>query len=289
MQTNGTLLNKAWLSFLTEHFPSLQLGISCDGPSSHDALRQDYQNRPSLKDVESAFRLCESENINIGVICVVTRSSLERAAETAKYFAAWSCIKAVKLVPCFDYSGHAEPGTRRREKLAQLIYTSRPEMLPWAITAEAYTRFLASFSSAWQSEFYRHYILEPDITIIRKFSNASVNHCHYSAKKCGHVLTLYPDGQVGACDELCKSDIGLIPTHRFNLEGFTERVAAFSNDAVVSRLQQACQACDYYSVCGGGCIATRRRLAEHGREAAYCQHRITLINNTSALIEATPC
>ncbi|WP_339413614.1 radical SAM/SPASM domain-containing protein [Pseudomonas sp. EA_35y_Pfl2_R5] len=289
IQTNGTLLSEEWLAFLSEKFPTLQIGISCDGPEVHDEYRQDYQSRPSLDRVESAFRLCERERVNIGVICVVTRSSLGRSAAIAEYFSRWKCIKAVKLVPCFDYTGSQQPGTRRREELSHLIYSSASEMLPWAVTAEEYTNFLKEFSRAWQASYFGSYLLEPDISIIRKLHSAPVNHCHYTSKKCGHVLTLYPDGNVGACDELCKGDIGLAQATEFNLDIFTKNVMAFSMDETMSMLQNACNQCDYFSVCGGGCIATRRRLAEHGREWEYCQHRIATIANISKTTEVEPC
>jgi uncharacterized protein len=289
IQTNGTLLDESWLTFLLENFPALQIGISCDGPGVHNEYRQDYQNRPSLDRVESSFNLCERESVNIGVICVVTRSSLGRSAEIADYFSKWTCIKSVKLVPCFDYSGVEQPGTKRREELARLIYRSESEILPWALTAEEFTGFLEEFSLCWQASHFRNYLLEPDITIIRKLHSVPVNHCHYAAKKCGHVITLYPDGNVGACDELCKGAIGLTQAIDFSLNDFTTSVVNFSSDEVMSKLQNACNECDYFSVCGGGCISTRLRLAEHGREGEYCQHRIATITHIAKSTEVALC
>jgi len=78
MQTNGTLVNKAWCEFFREH--RVGIGLRIDGPAElHDANRRTWANRGSHDKVMRGYRTLRDHGLNPGAICVLTRASLTAA------------------------------------------------------------------------------------------------------------------------------------------------------------------------------------------------------------------
>ena len=70
LQTNGTLLDDEWCSFLAEH--RFHVGLSIDGPARfHDACRVDKKGRPTHDVVMRALRTLQRHGIQPDVLCTL--------------------------------------------------------------------------------------------------------------------------------------------------------------------------------------------------------------------------
>jgi uncharacterized protein len=276
MQTNGTLLDKDHLIFLRSTFPALQLGISCDGPDDLSASRVDLAGSASVANVERALRVCAELQQSVGVISVVTQQSLGRAEKLLTYLSQFGCIRAVKLVPCFDYAVNQHAGPKRRKETVEILRRSGGQYPPWAISPLEYQSFLSEAWNWWVSRRTPPFLLEPFLSVLKRLSGHRPNNCHFSDRKCSHVLTLYPDGTVGACDELGKRE------HEYGrvTQGAATRSSVHwlgeVQEGQVRQLLAKCEACSVADTCGGGCIATRLRFSAL-EEARYCEHRVALV------------
>ncbi|MBI3685830.1 MAG: radical SAM protein [Actinobacteria bacterium] len=291
LQTNGMLLDDAWLDLFDTYCPALEIGISLDGDPQGNSWRVGYDGRPAYPKIAAALGLLGRRGKRVGVISVVTRLVLGRAAHVLDHLAGFTAIRAVNFAPCFD-STITEPTTtaaRRppasRELQQQAI--ADPSGPRWAVTPDEYAAFVLAAAGHWiTSGLFRRLKLEPAVSTIRRLRGAGSESCHFSDRKCDHVLTLYPAGRVGSCDELPWPQ-----AHLANLAAMTtERdvIAAQRRSPLLAAgkaLTNKCRTCDYRTTCMGGCISTRHRerLAV-GDDNGYCAHRMRLVDGIAALL-----
>jgi uncharacterized protein len=89
-QTNGILINQEWCDFIKEN--NVQIGVSIDGPEAiHDALRLTRNGRPTFSLVMKGVELLRKNNINFGVISVLSSSSLNSAPEIYDFLCKLDC------------------------------------------------------------------------------------------------------------------------------------------------------------------------------------------------------
>ena len=87
IQSNGTLLNRAWCDFLKQH--NISIGLSIDGPAYlHDAHRRTRAGAGTHATAMRGLRLLREQGIPFHVIAVITREALGHAAEIYEFFEA---------------------------------------------------------------------------------------------------------------------------------------------------------------------------------------------------------
>lgn len=282
MQTNGTLLNSESCTNLLNWFPSLQLGVSCDGPPSLNRERVFYSGTSSAASVESTLRLIEQAGINIGIICVVSRGNVDSPIRLLEYFSEFKSVKSVKFVPCFDEAVTQAAGPRRRVDVLS-VFNNVEGAPPWSLRPEEYSRFLSDAFDAWiEKGIFQQFVVEPFVTMIRKIRGAPTNNCHFEHNKCAHVFTIYPDQTIGSCDELerIEAQYGLA-SESSSFQGPATSFHAGA-DPIIANLGRACTVCSHQRTCGGGCIATRKRMAKNGSDHLYCAHRRATLDHVES-------
>jgi uncharacterized protein len=156
----------------------------------------------------------------------------------------------------------------------------------WAITPLDYAQFLKEAIDHWIStERYLSFLLEPAMSVARRLEGRHTTSCHFTNLKCSHVMTLYPDGKVGTCDELPMPE-GFLG--RANVGTFDELAAAMVRSGLYKGFEpllNKCLMCGYRNVCGGGCLATRLRYHGTPHDDAYCDYRIQLIEHVREVVE----
>jgi uncharacterized protein len=85
IQTNGVLIDQAWISFFKEnHF---KIGVSIDGPDFlHNANRKTWGGKDTLEKALRGYRLCLEADLNPAVLAVLTKESLEHADALFEFF-----------------------------------------------------------------------------------------------------------------------------------------------------------------------------------------------------------
>jgi uncharacterized protein len=80
LQTNGTLLDDRWLTFLKDH--DYTVSISIDGPADlHDRYRVDRRGRGSFARVLAAIHRVQDAGVPLGVCVVISRANIDRVDE----------------------------------------------------------------------------------------------------------------------------------------------------------------------------------------------------------------
>jgi uncharacterized protein len=280
MQTNATLLSSDYLDFLRKFFPRLQLGISWDGKGELSQHRVTVGQKQSVEETMRALALCSKEDMPVGVICVVTRTSLGRGAEILRDMSEFSAVRAVKFVPCFDVGVEQGEGPTRRSGVEKHIREKGGKALDWSISPKEYSEFLEEVWEYWVKSLPTpQFTVEPHLSIIKKLKGIPTSNCHFGSQKCGHVYTIYPDGSIGSCDELPKEEASYSAISSLNLRSIVQDrwSKALNDQGKIRDLILKCEKCPVRSTCGGGCIAIRQRMTED-ENLAYCEHRKRIIS-----------
>lgn len=86
MQSNGLLLDDAWISFL--RLNEFTISFSLDGPMEiNDRTRVDHKGRGAHTRVLAAYRAANAAGIATGVVVTLTSANAPHAAEIYRYFA----------------------------------------------------------------------------------------------------------------------------------------------------------------------------------------------------------
>jgi uncharacterized protein len=100
LQTNGTLIDDAWIEVLRRR--RVQVGISMDGPKPiHDAFRVDHAGRGSHDRVECGIARLREAQIPFGILCVITPGADPLAVH--RHFLALGCKQITYVLPHFTW------------------------------------------------------------------------------------------------------------------------------------------------------------------------------------------
>ncbi|WP_406412341.1 radical SAM protein [Streptomyces halstedii] len=292
LQTNAVRLDNEWLDLFDAHYPGLHIGISLDGDEQGNSWRVGYDGNPIYPHIVSALNLLAERDRTCGIVTVVTPAVLARAAEIIDHIASFDAVRAVHLIPAFDATvTKALPTTGRRTSPSRRRQADAVggDGAAWAITPAQYAEFVLDAAARWIGDgHFRRIKLDPAVATIRRLKGLDTSHCHFSAHKCSHVFTAYPDGRFGSCDELPWPQATLLPLAAAHSEAdVTEAQHANPLLTAGRQLMTKCTSCPYRTVCGGGCTATRwRMLKETGSDDAYCDHRARLIDGMAHLLAA---
>ncbi len=284
LQTNATLLTQEWLDLFEQHWPSLVIGLSLDGHAEVNGHRVDHQNRPVDTQITAALKMLDAAGRQVGVISTVTRRALGQELPILQFFQGFRCIRAVSFAPCLDFNVVSKPHNSPSSRALLALNPTGSGLPGWATTPSEYAEFLVRMFDAWRdSGSYRSFTIEPFVSIIRVLAGKPPDSCHFTPAKCAFVLTLFPDGRVGSCDELPSAESLLAaPTDRESLD----RVLGFETNPKLrdglGRLLEKCRSCSYVNTCGGGCLATRKRYEGTQYDDEYCQYRKRIVNHVAA-------
>ncbi|MBH1937469.1 radical SAM protein [Streptomyces sp. AV19] len=290
LQTNGVLLDDAWLDLFDELCPGIRIGVSLDGDARGNAWRVGYDGEPVYPRVAAALRLLAERGRRAGVIAAVTPAVLGRAEAVLDHIAGFGSVDSVSFVPCFDSAvrrGTASAGRRTAaSRLLQQANVAGDKAPNWAIRPSEYADFVLAAAAHWISAgHFSRLKLEPVVSAIRRLKGLDTGFCHFSDLKCDHVFTLYPDGRLGSCDELPWPQARLTLLHETRDQHAVAGAQRSSRLLQQGRsLMERCTTCDYRDTCGGGCVATRWRYDLAGGQDAYCDHRMRLVDGIAALL-----
>lgn len=288
MQTNGILLNKAWLDFFDSEWPDIEIGISLDGDEQGNAHRVDFADRPTYRKVTQALELMASRGRNVGVIVVVTRRILGRAGEVLDTLSKFEAVKVIKLSGCLDFNVKTKDYQTPNRKSLQLLNPEGVGMPGWATTPDEYADFLIEAFEHWSAtRSYGSYVLEPFFSVIRSLSGLPTSYTSFSDRKEPFVVTLYPDGRIGSSDELSMPGalLGTVET----ATGMDDLLTLDTNPKLrkdLSALLNKCAGCSHEASCRGGALPDRLRFEGTGFEEDYCDYRRKVIDHVAAALPA---
>lgn len=226
IQTNGLLLNDAWLDMFAKY--KFTVGLSFDGPHNDD-LRMCtdvvYNNMLKLKERE----------MNFGVLCVESALSIKHFKQTYEWFKTEGFnFKVLALFMSGEAKLHAE----------------------LELDIDEYVGALA--------EMFRYWLYDKECNIsVRTFEDflkvSDRLHCiQYGGSCIYNRICINPNGDIYPCGRPYTEDfiLGNITTLSLISEAFSTE--AYSNLARISneRVAQCKEKCKFFGVCKGGCVSS---------------------------------
>ena len=254
IQTNGLLIDEEWAEILTKnHF---LVGLSLDGPRKmHDAARFDVKGEGTFERLMNTVSILKQYKVDFNILTVVTNETAANASALYKFYQR-NKFPYVQLIPCMD-----EPG--RNE-------TNSENSNPYAVTPEAYGKFLCSFFDLWYEDFKRGEIID-----VRMFSNLAQMTVGYPPEECGMsgccncYFVVEGDGSVYPCDFYCMDEwkLGTVAESFSDLiQG--KRAEKFVEDSKF--VSEKCRECDYASLCRGAAADGENRLWTESHNLIIC-------------------
>ena len=275
LQTNGTLLDDEWCSFLAE--ANFDVGLSIDGtPRTHDTYRKDHGGRGTYERVAAAARRLQAHGIQPDLLCTVTSTAAEE--------------------PVAIYRALRDLDTGWMQFIPIVRRDPDGRVTPDSVTPEGYGDFLCAVFDEWIKNDIGRLEIQQVAEMALVWSGADANLC-WMAPTCGRVLIVEQDGAVYSCDHFVAPEhrigyIGTSPSGQVGTSSASDVGTSYSGDVVTSasgdiatsslgalvdspvqrrfgdakrdRLPQQCRACTWLAVCNGGCPKDRFATAEDG-------------------------
>jgi uncharacterized protein len=243
LQTNGTLLDEKWCSFLAEaHF---DVGLSIDGTRwLHDTYRKDRRGRGTYERAVAAVRRLQAHDIQPDLLCAVTSKAAKEPINTYRELRSLN-TGWIQFIPI----------VRR---------TTDGQVTPESVTGEAYGHFLSAVFSEWLYNDVGKVNVQLFAEMSLVYSGGDANLC-WMAPTCGRVLIIEHDGSVYACDHFVTGEHRIGDLDSSNLASLVDSPGQrrFGNEKR-DRLPLQCRSCRWLLVCNGGCPKDRFALAENG-------------------------
>jgi uncharacterized protein len=230
IQTNGVLLDDNWCKLFRDY--NWLVGISIDGPEEvHDLYRYNKAGRGSWKQVIQGIEALQRNRVEFNVLCVLSQANVEKPRELYRFFRSLG-IQYIQYIPLaeFDKDGRA---------------------MPFTITPEQYGRFLCETFDLWWPDRRK--------VRIRFFDNIAEALAGYKPGSCtmhetcdSYVVVEY-NGDVYPCDFFVESGWRLGNILVDSWPEIARRQQRYRFAAKKTLPHPECEACDYQSICHGGC------------------------------------
>jgi uncharacterized protein len=260
IQTNGTLLDDEWCSFLAE--AGFLVGLSVDGPEElHDANRVDKGGKPSFKKVMRGLDLMKRHGTEFNTLTVVNRlNSME--PEAVYRFLKGIGSQFLQFIPLVERE--ADPVAKARklelagppgggETSESGPGSEVPPVTSWSVEPEAFGGFLMGVFDEWLKEDVGRVFVQLFDTTLAGWMGAQPPLCVF-AETCGDALVLEHNGDLYSCDHYVYPEfkVGNIMEDALADLATSSRQMEFGQ-AKRDTLPEYCLRCEVRFLCNGEC------------------------------------
>ncbi|MCS7041598.1 MAG: anaerobic sulfatase maturase [Bryobacteraceae bacterium] len=234
IQTNGILLDDAWCSFLRQY--EFLAGISLDGPEEiHDRYRVNRAGHPTWRKVIEAVERMQKHRAEFNILCVVSQANVGKPRELYRFFRSIGA-EHLQFIPLAEFHPDGTP-------------------MPFTITPEQYGRFLCELFDAWWPDRRRVRIRFFD-NLAEALAGIKPGSCTLHEGCDSYVVVEY-NGDVYPCDFFVESGwkLGNLMVDSFAEIARRQRRQSFASKKALPH--EECRACEFFSVCRGGCPKLR--------------------------------
>jgi uncharacterized protein len=238
LQTNGTLLDDAWASFLRAN--DFLVGVSVDGPQDlHDAYRTDKRKRGTFDRVVRGIEYLQAHGVDWNVLACVHAANAKHGVRVYRFLRDELSARFIQFIPIVERAD------------AESLVSDR------SVRPEEYGRFLIDVFEEWvRRDIGSVYVQMFDSTLAR-WLGVSGQLCIHD-ETCGRNVALEHTGDVYSCDHFVE------PTHRLgNIKQLhLVELATSARQQQFGRnkrdtLTSECRGCEVRFACNGGCPKDR--------------------------------
>ena len=236
IQTNGLLLDDAWVQFLAAK--GFSVGLSLDGPADlHDACRITADGRATHARVTRSFASLREGGVFCNVLCVLHVRNTPEPDRVYDFFRRLG-VTHLQFLPLAGGALAAPP--------------------------EGVGGFLCRVFDRWLGEDVGRVVIQAIDEALRPIYGIPHALCIHR-ETCGDVAVLEHDGGFYACDHFVNEDhlLGNLGEQSLTDLCAEPRLRSFGQ-AKRDTLPRACRQCDVLSFCNGGCPKDRVALAPDG-------------------------
>jgi uncharacterized protein len=269
IQTNGTLIDWNWASFLAEE--KFIIGISIDGPGDlHNRFRTTSDGRSSLPQVLRGYEMLQRYRIRSEILCVVNSYNVKFPLVVYNFFKELG-IKYITFLPLVERRPVTKSGVSR---------SSVPPL--------EFGRFLVSVFDEWLERDIGEIKIQVFEEAARKAFNQEHTLCIFK-ENCGGVPVVELNGDFYSCDHFVNSDNLIGNINEGSVGGFldSERQKAFGRAKSLT-LPRYCVECEVKAMCNGECPKNRFINTPDGERGLnyLCSGYKTFFNHCLPFVEA---
>ena len=240
LQTNAIVLDANWAQLFRQY--NWLLGVSLDGPEYiHDTYRFNKAGRGTWKRVMQSVEVLQKEKVEFNILCVLNQANVEKPRELYTFFKGIG-VDNVQFIPLSEFF---PDGT----------------LMPFTITAEQYGRFLCEIFDIWWPDRRKMRIRFFD-NLAEALAGQKPGACTMHETCDSYVVVEY-NGDIYPCDFFVEKEwkIGNIMVDSWVEIARRQRRYNFAGKKTLAHPE--CQACEWQSICHGGC--PKFRHARHRR------------------------
>ena len=264
LQTNGTLLNDEWGTFLKQH--GFLVGLSIDGPKElHDRYRVAKDGQPTFDKVFAAAQMLRRHGVPFNVLCVVNRVNARKPLDVYRFLKNEIRAREIQFIPCVepkDFQHTApqkgDPGTLPLQD-SPAAHPGHPDsvVMEWSVDPDDWGYFLCKVWDDWYRRDIGKVFVNHFETAVAQWKGLDAQLCIYH-EFCGKGVALEHDGNLYSCDHY------VYPEYKLGniLETSSSRLV-FSDEqnkfgfAKFNSLPRQCKECDFLFACNGECPKNR--------------------------------
>lgn len=249
IQTNATLLDRAWGEFLREN--DFLVGVSIDGPRElHDFYRVDKGGAPTFDKVMRGIGILKEHRVEFNTLTVVNRRNSAHPLEVYRF------LKEIgsgfmQFIPIVEREAlTAVPGELA---LIQPSFEGSSAVTAWSVESRAYGEFLAKIFDEWVrndvgSTFVQHF----DVAL-ENWLGLEASLCVFRST-CGSAMAMEHTGDLYSCDHFVYPEHKLGNIAQTSLETLvaSPQQATFGRNKLTT-LPKMCRECTYKFACHGEC------------------------------------
>ncbi len=260
LQTNGTLIDDEWGTFLAEN--EFLVGISIDGPAHlHDGYRVNRAGRGTHAQVVRGWEVLRRHGVEANVLCTVHANNADHPLEVYRHLRDDLGARFVQFIPIVervpaDLLAVAEGGWRD-DGGERLLYLQRGDAVTSrSVRPLAWGRFLSDVFGEWVTRDVGTVFVQTfDVMLGNLFGMYTL--CVH-APECGRAPAVEFNGDVYSCDHYVEPDylLGNFSDSALGPMLDSDAQRAFGRAKQVS-LPAACRECSVRWACHGGCPKDR--------------------------------
>lgn len=247
IQTNGTLLDDTWCTFLQKE--RFLVGISMDGPAEmHDKFRITKNGRPTFEQVLRGYELLRKHGVVTEILCVVNAFNARNPLQVYRFYKGLRA-KFITFLP-----------------LVEQLPGEKGQVTASSVTAEDFGQFMITVFDEW----VEHDIGQVKVQLFEEAARTAFKQDHTLCifkRTCGGVPVLEHNGDFYSCDHFVD------PEHLLGNIGKSSLAELLDSDAQQSfgrakqdSLPEYCLQCEVLDMCNGECPKNRFIETPDGEE-----------------------
>lgn len=232
LQTNGTLLDDKWYTFLKEN--QFLVGVSLDGfEDNNDYFRYTIQGKGVYDKIMNTIDNLRKYQIDFNILTVLTRQ-LAKQPEKLFQFYQENQFDFIQIIPCLPPFGVKN----------DLI----------SLTPEDYSFFYKRFYDLWLNEFKlgRYISISLFDNILSIYANQKPSICGMMGS-CSMQMVVESNGNVYSCDFYVLDEYLCGNIHQNSIIEIGKSIFLKKFLSEDKKMSNRCSKCRFFRICRGGC------------------------------------